>query len=305
LIKELCSWGEGDMSLHSLWDLVKETFDEWSEDKASDQAAALAYYTLISLAPLLIVVIAIAGLFYHNSDAVRDALMNQIGALVGQQSALTIQEMMAGAAKPGKSFVAMIVGILVLLLGASAVFVNLQSMLNTIWNVETKSRSGIMGLIKARFFSFAMILGIGFLLLVSLVISAGIAALNQFINAYLPGGDILAHATNFIISFGIITLLFAMIFKVLPDATVRWSDVWIGAAVTALLFTIGKFLIGLYLGHRSVESSYGAAGSVIIILIWVYYSAQILFMGAEFTQVYARRRGSEIRPTPDAQRRKK
>ena len=181
------------MSLHSSWDLVKETFNEWSEDKASDQAAALAYYTLISLAPLLIVVIAIAGLFYHNSAAVRDALMNQIGGLVGQQSALTIQEMMAGAAKPGKSIVAMIVGILVLLFGASAVFVNLQSMLNTIWNVETKSGSGIMGMIKARFFSFAMILGVGFLLLVSLVISTAIAAFNEFIIGYLPGGNILAR----------------------------------------------------------------------------------------------------------------
>ncbi len=283
-------------------DLIKETYNEWSKDKASDQAAALSYYSIISLAPLLIIIIAIVSFFYHDSASVSNALISQIGDLVGKESAKTVQEMMAGAAKPSKSIFAMIIGVVVLLVGASAVFVNLKSMLNTIWNVETKPGIGIWGIIKARFFSFAMIVGIGFLLLVSLVVSAVIAALNQFISGYLPGGDILAYVINFVVSVGIVTLLFAMIYKILPDATVRWSDVWIGAAVTALLFTIGKFLIGLYLGQSSFGSTYGAAGSVIIILIWIYYSAQILFMGAEFTQVYARRSGSAIEPTEDAVR---
>lgn len=288
------------MSLHSTVDLIKETFHEWSEDRASDQAAALAYYTLFSLAPLLIIVIAVAGLFYRNSDAARDALMGQIGGMMGEQGAATIQQMMAGAAKPGTSIISMVIGVIVLLFGAGGVFGHLQTMLNMIWEVEPKPGRGVMGFIKDRFFSFAMVLGLGFLLLVSLVISTLIAALNEVMAGYLPGGDVLAHGVNFVVSLAIITLLFAMIYKILPDATVRWSDVWIGALVTALLFTIGKFLIGLYLGKSSVASAYGAAGSVVIILVWVYYSAQILFLGAEFTQVYARRRGAEIRPARDA-----
>lgn len=204
---------------------------------------------------------------------------------------------MEGAAIPGKSVIAMIVGLVVLLISASAVFNHLQTMLNTIWKVQPKPGLGIIEIIRARFFSFAMMFGMGFLMLVSLIISTAIAALNKVIVGHLPGGEILAHAVDLIISFGIITLLFAIIYKVIPDATVRWSDVWIGAAVTALLFNIGKFLIGLYLGHSTIGSAYGAAGSVLVILIWVYYSAQILFLGAEFTQVYARRRGSKIRPT--------
>ncbi len=288
------------MTVHLSWRLIRQTFQEWSDDKISDQAAAVAYYSLFALAPLLIIVVAIVGLFYRDSAVVRDALVNEIGGLIGQQAALTIQQMMAGASMPGRSGLAMVLGIIVLLVSASAVFDLLQRILNTIWKVKPKPGLGIMDMIKTRFFSFAMMLGMGFLLLVSLIVSTAIAALNQLIAGYLPDAEILAHAIDLIISFGIVTLLFAVTYKVVPDATVHWSDVWIGAAVTALLFDIGKFLIGLYLGHSTFASAYGAAGSVLIILVWVYYSAQIVFLGAEFTQVYARRRGSEVRPMEHA-----
>jgi membrane protein len=210
--------------------------------------------------------------------------------------------MMAASSKPGKGLMAMVIGIVTLLFGASAVFAHLQSMLNLIWEVEPKEGRGILGVIKSRFFSFTLVVGTGFLLLVSLVISTGLAALNTVIEAYIPGGAVLAYAVNFLISFVVITGIFAMIYKLVPDAAVRWSDVWTGASLTALLFILGKFLIGLYLGHSSMASAYGAVGSILIILLWVYYSAQILFFGAEFTQVYARRRGATIKPTAEAVR---
>jgi membrane protein len=282
----------------SLWTLVKETFSDWSEDKAPRLAAALAYYTIFSLAPLLIIVIAIAGRILGDA-AVTGEVAAQIQNLIGNEDAAKfIEEMVAAARKPTTSTVATVIGIFTLLLGASGLFGQLQDALNTIWEVAPKPGRGWLATIKDRFLSFTMVLGIGFLLLVSLVLSAALSAFGSFLGS--DEESIVWQILNFVISFGVITLLFAMIYKVLPDVKIAWSDVWIGAAATALLFTLGKFLIGLYLGRSGISTTYGAAGSLVLILIWIYYSAQILFLGAEFTQVYARRFGTRIEPAKDA-----
>jgi membrane protein len=287
------------MNLKTIWELLKETFSDWSEDKASRLAASLAYYTIFSIAPLIIIVIAVAGLVFGR-EAVQGQIEGQLQGLVGEDGAGLIQEMVQGASNESTSVIATIIGVATLLFGATGVFGQLQDALNTIWEVEPKPGRGIMGIIKDRFISFSMILGVGFLLLVSLVLSAGLAALNEFMSGMFDSMAYMGEVINFVISFGVITLLFAMIYKILPDVEIAWSDVWIGAAVTALLFTLGKFLIGLYLGHSAVASSFGAAGALVVVLIWLYYSAQILFLGAEFTQVYAKRFGSQIKPAKDA-----
>lgn len=279
--------------------LMKETFDEWNRDKAPRLAAALAYYTAFSIAPLLIVVIAIAGLVF-GQDAVRGQLDNQIQGLVGAQAAAAIQEMVAGANHPETGRLAALIGIVTLLLGAAGLFGQLQDALNTVWGVEPKPNQGIMATIRARLLSFTMVLGIGFLLLVSLVISAGLAAISAWMSGALPVSPVILEIINLVISIVVITALFAVIYKVLPDVKIAWNDVLLGALVTALLFTLGKFLIGLYLGQSSIASSYGAAGSFVVLLLWIYYSAQILLFGAEFTQVYARRYGSRIVPDTNA-----
>lgn len=289
------------MSLKTIWRLLKETFDEWNKDKASRLAAALAYYTIFSLAPLLIIVIAIAGAVFGD-DAARGQLTGQIQGLVGAEGAEFIESAIQNAGQPGSDtgLVASVISIVVLLFGASGVFAELQDALNTVWEVAPKPEQGFWEIARKRFLSFGMILGIAFLLLVSLVVSAVLSGLNTFVSGLLPGIDFLWQFANFVISFGVITLLFAMMFRFLPDVKISWGDVWIGAAITALLFTLGKSIIGLYLGNSSFGSTYGAAGSLIIILAWVYYSAQILFFGAEFTQVYSRRYGSHIVPNKHA-----
>jgi membrane protein len=287
------------MNLKSMVELLKATIADWQEDKASRLAAALAYYTVFSLAPLLVIVIAIAGLVF-GPEAARDQIDNQLQSLLGRDGAEAAQTMIASANKPTTGIIASIINIAILLFGASGVFAQLQDALNTVWEVAPKPGQGIISVIRSRFLSFSMVLGIGFLLLVSLVLSAGLAAVGAYLSHLLPGLDFLWQIVNFVISFGVITLLFAMIYKILPDAKIAWGDVWIGAAITALLFTIGKFLIGLYLGNASVGSAYGAAGSLVVLLIWVYYSAQILFFGAEFTQVYATKYGSRIVPAKNA-----
>lgn len=287
------------MDFKNIWSLLKETFSDWNEDKAPRLAAALAYYTLFSIAPLLVIVIAITGLVFGH-EAVQGQVQNQIQGLVGRESAGAIQSMIQGASRPRTSIIATIIGVVTLLFGAAGLFGQLQDALNTIWEVQPKPGRGALAVIKDRFMSFTMILGVAFMLLVSLVVSAALAAMGQFFGGLMPGMEFMWQVVNFVVSFGVITLLFAMIFKVLPDVKVAWSDVWIGAAATALLFTIGKFLIGLYLGKSAIGSTYGAAGSLIIILIWVYYSAQLLFLGAEFTQVYAKRYGSRIEPAENA-----
>jgi membrane protein len=273
------------------WDLLKETAAKWSADKAPRLGAALSYYTVFSLVPLLVLTIAIAGLAF-GQEAAQQSMMAQIESLVGPQSAAALKQMIEIAQKPSSGMVASVIAIGTLLLGASGVFAQLQDALNTVWGVEPKAGRGIWGTIKDRFFSLIAVLGTGFLLLVSLVLSAALAAAGKLFQGWLPGQETVLHLANFALSFGVITLLFAMMFKLLPDAKVAWRDVWIGAGLTSLLFTIGKFLIGMYLGKADVGSAYGAAGSLVILLVWVYYSSQILLYGAEFTAVYANRHGS-------------
>jgi membrane protein len=282
-----------------LWKILKDTFTEWGKDKVPRHGAALAYYTVLSLVPLLVVIIAIIGLIFGR-EVGQGYIVEQIAGLVGQQSAEAIKEMIQRASEPSTGIVATVLAGGTLLLGASAVFAQLQDSLNSIWGVEPKEGRGLWGLIRDRFLSVAALLGTGFLLLVSLVLSGALAAFGNWFGGWLPAPEIVLHLLEFLISLAVITGLFAMIFKVLPDARVAWSNVWIGAALTSLLFTIGKFAIGLYLGKTDVGSAYGAAGSLVIVLIWVYYSAQILLFGAEFTQVYANNVGAGIVPSDHA-----
>jgi membrane protein len=276
-----------------VWEIIKETFAEWNDDNAPRLGAALAFYTILSLAPLLVVAIAIAG-FVFGEEAARGQIVAQFQGLVGEQGAEAVQTMIQNANRPSAGLVASIIGVITLLLSASGVFGELQASLNAIWDIKPKPSGGIWGTIKQRFFSFSLVLGTGFLLLVSLALSAALAALYSVIERSFPGLGIVGTIVNFLISFAVTTLLFAAIYKLLPDAEIAWKDVFIGAAVTALLFSLGRYLIGLYLGQASVGSAYGAAGTLVVLLIWIYYSAQILFMGAEFTQVYANRFGSRI-----------
>ncbi len=288
------------MNLKVVWQLLKETVSEWNKDKVSRLAAALAYYTIFSLAPLLIIAIAIVGSIFGEAAA-RGQVVAQIQGLVGKDGAQFIQTAIQNAHKPNEGNIASIIGFVFLLFGASGVFAQLQDSLNTIWEVQPKPDRALFVVLRDRFFSFAMVLVIGFLLLVSLLLTAGLAAAVHFVGGLLPGFDFLWQALSLIVSFATITLLFALIYKVLPDVKITWSDVWIGASITSLLFTIGKQLLGLYLGQGSLGSTYGAAGSLVIILTWVYYSAQILFFGAEFTKVYAKKRGSKILPNEHAE----
>ena len=287
------------MNLRAGWELLKETYNDWSEDKAPRLGASLAYYTVFSLAPLLLIIISIAGLAF-GQEAVEGRIVGQLGGLVGEDSAQAIQSMIQSARKPQTGVIATGIGLATLLFGASGVFGALHDALNTIWEVEPKPGRGVLGMIRDRFVSFTMVLGVGFLLMVGFVVSAALAAVSSYLGGLLPFPSFVLQLLNIIISFGGITLLLAMIYKILPDVEIRWSDVWIGAAVTALLFTIGRFVLGLYLGRGTFGSAYGVAGSLIIVLLWVYYSAQILFFGAEFTQVYANKYGSRVVPAPDA-----
>ena len=287
----------------SAFTLLKEAFSEWKEDNASRLAASLAYYTTFSMGPLLVLVIAIAGLV-GGQKAVHDQVMVQIGGLVGQEGKAFIENMLISASQPRKGLLASTVGILTLLLGALGVFAELQSSLNTIWEVKPKPvkhmKQSIGRFLRQRLLSFSMVLAIGFVLVALLVVNAALAAFgNSILNtAVFPLW--LSLVLNQLISFIVITFLFALMFKFLPDAETAWRDVWLGAAVTSFLFNLGKFAIGIYLGNSSVGSTFGAAGSLVLILIWVYYSAQIFFFGAEVTQVYANDFGDRIIPDEDA-----
>ena len=287
------------MTLKQIWKLTRETIKEWQKDNASRLAAALAYYTIFSLAPLLIIAIAIVGAVF-GEEAARGEIVGQIQGLVGFEGAKVIETAIANAGQPDTSSMASIVSIAVLLFGASGVFAQLQEALNAIWDVKAKPKNGLFGLVRKRILSFSAVLGIAFLLLVSLVISAALSGLNKYAADILPGADFLWQILNTGVSFGFITLMFALMYKYLPDVKIQWSDVWVGAGITAALFSIGKFALGLYLGGGSFGSTYGAAGSLVVLLVWVYYSAQILFFGAEFTQVYSRRYGSRIVPDKHA-----
>ncbi|MCX7592193.1 MAG: YihY/virulence factor BrkB family protein [Fischerella sp.] len=283
------------MNLKTVWELFQETFSEWQKDKASRLAAALAYYTIFSIAPLLIIVIAIAGAVFGEAAAT-DAIFNQLQGLIGSEGAKVIQNAIENASQPRAGTIASLISIFVLIFGATGLFTELQDSLNTIWEVQPKPGKLVKNMVRQRFLSFAMILAIGFLLLVSLVISAVLQGVINYFSHLLPGVDALWQLANFILGFAIATLLFGLIFKVLPDAKITWKDVLIGAAITSLLFSLGRYALGHYLGNATFGSTYGAAGSIVVILVWVYYAAQILFFGAEFTQVYARRYGSRIVP---------
>ncbi|HVU14800.1 MAG TPA: YihY/virulence factor BrkB family protein [Phototrophicaceae bacterium] len=282
----------------SWFNILKDTFQEWNEDKCPRLAAALAYYTAFSLTPLLIVVISVSGLLFGH-DAVEGRVQYQIENVVGVQAASAIQDMLTNFSHPQSSTLATVIGIVTLLLGAAGLFGSLQDALDTIWEVKPKS-SGILTQVRQRFISFTMVLGICFVLLVSLVFSAAVSALGNVVAVHVPEQETILQIVNIVVSFGVITLLFAAIYKVLPDVEISWKDVWVGAGVTALLFTIGKYALGLYLGQSSVASGYGAAGSFVLLLLWIFYSAQILLFGAEFTQVYARTYGSRIVPSKNA-----
>jgi len=283
----------------SLWQIIKTTVKEWTEDEASLLAAALSYYTAISLAPLLVLVVVIVGLFL-SQDAAREQVMGQLQGAIGNEGAQFLELILANADQPQVASLAGILSFLTLLWGSTNVFSQLQNSLNKIWDVEPKPGRSFWMTLKDRLLSFGMVLGVAFLLLVSFIISAVLSALGTFGQSWLPGIDWIWQVVNFAVSLGVITLLFAAIYKVLPDAEIAWRHVWIGAAVTALLFTVGKTLLGWYLANAG--SAYGAAGSLIVFLLWVYYSAQILFFGAEFTQVYARNHGQGIQPSAGAQR---
>ncbi|MEM6403841.1 MAG: YihY/virulence factor BrkB family protein [Cyanobacteria bacterium P01_D01_bin.116] len=289
------------MSLKQIWRLLKETFKEWNEDKASRLAAALSYYTVFSLAPLLIITIAIAGAVFGD-DAARGEIVRQIQGLVGKDGAEVIQTALENAQRPDTRNLASIISIGVLLFGASNVFAQIQDALNTIWEVKPKPGRSLVQTLRKRFLSFAMVGGVGFLLLVSLIVNTGLSAMVNYFSGLVPGVDWIWQFANFAISFAVITFLFAIIYKFMPDVKIDWSDVWVGSAITSLLFVIGKSLLGLYLGNGSFGSAYGAAGSLVVVLAWINYAAQIIFFGAEFTQVYARKYGSQIVPDKNAMR---
>ena len=281
------------------FDVLKQTVRDWADDRAPRLGAALAYYTVFSIAPLIVIVIAIGGVWF-GKQAAQDQIFGQLASLVGEQGAKGISSLLEAANKPHEGIVATALAIVTLVFGATGVFVQLQDALNTIWEVKPKPGRGVWGFLRQRLLSLAMVFGIGFLLLVSLVLSAGLAATGKWFESSMPGGEAVWQVLNFIISFVVIAAMFTLMFKYLPDVKIAWKDVWLGGALTALLFTLGKFALGMYLGRSSVSSAYGAAGSLVILLLWVYYSAQILFFGAEFTQVYANRFGKKLEPAPNA-----
>jgi len=283
--------------------LLKETGVRWTEDKASALAAALAYYSLFSLAPLVLIAVAVAGLVF-GQQAAEGQLYSQLAGLMGDSSAKALQGIVANLhQEKSGGIVATLLGLATLFFGATGVFAQLQDSMNTIWKAKSPTTNGILDFLRVRLLSFSMVLGIGFMLLVSLVLSAILAALGEYLGNSLPGGAALGQALNATVSLVVVTVLFAMIYKLLPDTYVAWRDVWLGALVTSLLFTLGKFAIGVYLRRASVASSYGAAGSVVILLLWVYYSSMLLYFGAEFTHVYSMRHGSRRSethtPVPD------
>jgi membrane protein len=276
--------------MREVWSLTRHTFSDWYEDRAQRMGAALAYYTIFALTPGLVLVMALAGLLL--GPGAEQQIIEQFRELIGEQGAKAIEATLrsARAAPPGAAELAL--ALVTLVIGLWGVFGELQDGLNTIWGVTPKPGRRVRDMVKERFWSFAMVVGTGFLLLVSLVVTAWLAAMSTYVSYLLPAPAVALEALNSVISLAVITGAFALIFKLLPDVRIAWRDVWLGAAVTSLLFTVGKFLIGLYLGKSAVASAYGAAGSLVIIVVWVYYSTQILLLGAEFTKVWTKRRGS-------------
>jgi membrane protein len=280
--------------------LLMQTFKDWAEDKAPRLGAALAYYTIFSIGPLLLLTISIASFFFDRAAA-EGQIVSTVSGVVGKEGGDVINQTIENAYRGGVNIIGTIVGVVILLFGASGVFGQLKDALNTIWEVQLKPGRGILATIKDRFLSFTMVLGTGFLLLVSLVVSAAVAALGKYLEQYLPAGGFWAFSLNLILSLGIITLMFALLFRFLPDVKIGWKDVWLGAFVSALLFLLGQAALAFYLSIANVGSSFGVAGSLVVVLVWIYYSAQILLLGAEFTQVYTNMYGSRVRPAEDAE----
>jgi membrane protein len=279
------------MSTKDLLSILKTTVAAWNKHEAPRLGAALAFYTILSLSPLVIIVVALAGVIFSRSTA-QAHILSQVQGMIGVEGGKAMESMLANAQKPAAGILGTIVGLLSLLFGASGVFTELRSALNLIWEVNPENTSGVVALLRERFFSFGMVLSIGFLLLVSLVVSTILAAVGKFFGGLLPIPSPVLAVLNFLLSYIGVAVLFGLIFRFVPEAKVRWVNVWLGALATALLFTIGKTLIGLYLGKSSLGSAYGAAGSVIVVIVWVYYSAQIFFFGAEFTRAYSEHRSA-------------
>jgi membrane protein len=280
--------------------LVKQSFSEWSKDNASRLSAALAYYSVFSIAPMLVIIVTIAG-FFLGKEAGSQRITEQVSQFMGPQIGNMLQGVAQQAQRPSSGLMAGIISAIVLIFGASGVFYELRSSLNTIWEVEPKPGGGIMGFIRTRLSSFLTIFLVGFLLLISLAASTVLSAVSEPLGNLIPGGAYIIEVLNVVVLFGIAGLAFAAIFKMLPDADARWKDVWVGAAVTSALFVMGKFAIGIYLSKSTIASAYGAASSLVILLAFVYYCAQIFFIGAEFTQVYANLYGSRIKPSEHGQ----
>ena len=281
------------INLVKWWTLAKGAASAWIDDYAPSMGAALSYYTVFSLAPMLLIVIGVAGLVF-GEKAATGALFDQLNGLMGKDAANAVQGLLSSASKPAQGVLSTVIGVVVLIIGATSVFGELQDALDRIWRVPAKDKpSGLWGLLRSRLLSFGMILGIAFLLMVSLVVSAGVAVLGKWWGGAFGEWEIVAQALTFLFGFVVTTGGFAMIYKLMPRAAVQWRDVWIGALVTSFLFSLGRFLISLYVGETGIASSFGAAGSLILVFVWVYYSAQIFFLGAEFTWVYAKSLGSQ------------
>jgi membrane protein len=285
--------------LKSLYDAGYSVVMVWINANASSMGAAVAFYTIFAIAPLFILVLALAGVIFGH-EAAQGEVFQEISKLIGKNGSESVQSILVAARQPKATLLATIVGFATLFIGANSVFIQLQQALNAIWNIRLKS-SGIRRFFRYRFLSFLALLGIGFILLVSLIVSAALDAVGKWVGGIVPVHVIIWKTIDFVFSLGVITLLFAMIFKMLPDVRMAWRDVWVGSVITALLFTIGKFLLGAYLGRSSLSSAYGAVGSFVVVLLWVYYSAQILLFGAAFVRVYADRWGSHSRPGSDAE----
>jgi membrane protein len=281
---------------YDVWPLLKESFSEWNDNNVSRLGAALAYYSAVTIAPLLILVIALAGHLFGSHTTHRN-IVGDIEGTMGKPMAKAVEQMLVNNNDTNQGALATVVGLAVLLLGAAGAFNELQQGLNALWKVAPSPYRGLRGLLWDRCISFSLVLGSGFLLLVSLVIHAVLSALSMTLSDSLPGGAGLWQMINVIVSFAVVTVLFALIFKFVPDAHTAWNDVWVGAVLTSVLFAIGKFLLGWYLGQASTTSAYGAAASLVVVLLWVYYASQILLFGAAFTRVYALRVGSGIKPS--------
>ena len=287
------------MRPESLWQVAKNAVIWWWNDDIPHLGAAISYYTVFALAPILIVAIGIAGLAF-GPDAVRGEIVGQIEGLVGHSGAVAVQSLLEGASNRSSGIVATVLGVVTLIGGATGLFLELQTALNLIWRVKPRQGAGLRGMVRQRAISFGLVIGVGFLLLVSLVVSAALAALDKLVGNRFPAYVVVGQALNVIVSLAVITLLFAMIYKTLPDVRLAWRDVWAGGIVTAGLFTIGKYVIGLYLGHSATASTYGAAGSVVVLLLWINYSSQIVLLGAEFTRAWVEGCGGAPEPEPFA-----